>query len=347
MEIKIHPPLPFQEQGKRDYQEDYIYPTTLDEATRLFVVCDGMGGLDKGEVASQTVADAIGEFVAQNPTQLTDTDYIQQAVTFAHDRLQSYLDNNPALSRMGTTLTLVYLHADSVTVAHIGDSRVYQIRNGGILYKTQDHKQVTDMVREGIITPEQAVNHPWRNRLSRSVSVNKDDKHRADKAAVVQITDVAAGDYFVLCTDGVLEQITDEILCEILKSDQPNEVKKQAILTQCQDQTRDNYSGVLIQIASSGIAQPPIKATTAAIATPVPTTNSDAAKKSLDRVSAPTSNSRYGWLGGLLVVLGLGALLYCFWQPKPAPTTKPKPTIHRQHKPIAPPDKLGNKSKNV
>jgi hypothetical protein len=147
----------------------------------------------------------------------------------------------------------------------------------------------------------------------------------------------------VLCTDGVLEQITDEILCEILKSDQPNEAKKQAILAHCQDQTRDNYSGILIQIASNNATQlAPIEATTPNTATPVPANNDD-----VDSALPHKLNSRYSWLGGLLVAAGLGALLYCFWQPKPIPPTKHKPAVQQQQKPIASPrDKSGGKQKN-
>jgi hypothetical protein len=134
---------------------------------------------------------------------------------------------------------------------------VYHIRNGEILYKTKDHKQVLDMAKDGIITPEQALHHPWRNRLSRSVSVQiataeNPNPRKPDKATVQQLTDISPNDYFFLCTDGVLEQLTDEMLCQLLSNEQPNEEKKAAILTICEGKTKDNYTGLLVQVDKVG-----------------------------------------------------------------------------------------------
>ena len=322
MSIKINPPLPFQNQGKRPYQEDYLFPQSPDETTRLFVVCDGMGGLDRGEVASQTVADAIGEFAAQNPAQTNDDAYLIQAVAVAHQKLQAFLDENIYLTRMGTTLTFLSLNDESATVAHIGDSRVYHIRNGEILYKTKDHKQVVDMVREGIITPEQAVNHPWRNRLSRSISVNRDGEQRPAKPDVNQITDLAAGDYFLLCTDGVLEQLTDEMLCTILKGNESNESKKQRILELCQDQTNDNYSGILIQI--SEVAHKTAAPTTA------PDTELNDIPVATKNTGKKTTISASVWAAIVVVIIGMTmAAYYLGTQNKTETPPPPKPISAR------------------
>ena len=143
-----------------------------------------------------------------------------------------------------------------MTVAHIGDSRVYHIRNGEILYKTRDHKQVLDMVDDGIITMEQARTHPWRNRLSRSISAKRrlgeeeaNPKH--DTSEVRTIGNIQVNDYFFICTDGVLDQVDDQILLKILT---PKSIKNQQKLNQileiCEGKTKDNYSGYLLQIES-------------------------------------------------------------------------------------------------
>ena len=254
MAIKIFQPISFSELGQRDNNEDYVFPASINANTRLFIVCDGMGGLDKGEEASKITAEKIHQYYSDNPVEYLTEEHLQKAIDVAFYALKAYMETNSLISRMGTTLTLLHINAHGATVAHVGDSRVYHIREGEILYKTKDHKQVLDMVEEGIITEEQAVNHPWRNRLSRSVSVRSatsDDEspRKPDKPTVQQIEDLENGDYFFLCSDGVLEQVTDEILCNILVQDKPNEAKIKDIIAVCKDKTKDNYTGVLVQIS--------------------------------------------------------------------------------------------------
>jgi serine/threonine protein phosphatase PrpC len=254
MAIRIFQPISFSELGQRDNNEDYFSPTSLDTSTRLFMVCDGMGGLDKGEEASERTAETINQYFLDNPFENLTEEYLQKAVETAFYALKSFMETNSLISRMGTTLTLLHINAYGATVAHVGDSRVYHIRAGKILYKTKDHKQVLDMVEEGIITAEQAVNHPWRNRLSRSVSVRSatsedESPRKPDKPTVQHIEDLEKEDYFFLCSDGVLEQVTDEILCEILVQDKSNEAKIDDIIAVCKDKTKDNYTGILVQIS--------------------------------------------------------------------------------------------------
>lgn len=253
MKITIFPPLAFSELGQRENNEDYTCPKTLDISSRLFIVCDGMGGLDKGEEASRITAEYVHRFFMENPSETITEEYVYNALESAFRELKAYAEADSLITRMGSTLTLLHLNAHDATVAHVGDSRVYHIRNGVILYKTKDHRQVQDMVEQGIITAEQAIDHPWRNRLSRSVSFKvamsgEPATSKPGKPVVQPITDVKANDYFFLCTDGVLEQITDEILTEILTQDKPNEAKIAEILERCLPETRDNYTGVLVQI---------------------------------------------------------------------------------------------------
>ena len=131
MEIRIKKPLAFSEIGLKDNQEDSIYPLpgNMSESDRLFVLCDGMGGHENGEVASRTVCDAIGYYF-ENHMQLrkgmTVKDYFLSALDYAYNRLDE--EDTGGERKMGTTMTCVYLHSSGVLVAHIGDSRIYQIR---------------------------------------------------------------------------------------------------------------------------------------------------------------------------------------------------------------------------
>lgn len=177
MTIKTYPPLSFTKTGQRPNNEDRLFPLPgdVDEQTRLFLVCDGMGGADKGEIASQLVAQQMAEYVTTRQELVLDDQHLEQALVLVGEALKAYIRANSLVNRMGSTLALLQLHQQGATIAHLGDSRVFQIRNGEIIFQTKDHKQVNDMVEAGIITAHQAKTHPWRNRLSRAAMVTSMD----------------------------------------------------------------------------------------------------------------------------------------------------------------------------
>lgn len=144
-----------QELGQRANQEDSLFPALgkVTSGDRLFVLCDGMGGHEKGEVASATVCEQISRTIlsqwrADEP--LSD-DLFRQALAAAYDALDAKDDG--AERKMGTTMTFLCLHAKGATVAHIGDSRVYQLRPASkhspahIVFHTRDHSLVNDLAR--------------------------------------------------------------------------------------------------------------------------------------------------------------------------------------------------------
>jgi protein phosphatase len=148
---------------------------------------------------------------------------------------------------MATTLTFLCLHTGGAMVAHIGDSRIYQIRPGaGILYRSFDHSLVNAMVHSGDITPDEAENHPKSNYITRSMNPGNAGQARSC-ASVLQITDVQAGDYFLLCTDGVLHCCDDNTLLEILSSEMPDEMKMRDLARKCYFSS-DNNTAILVGI---------------------------------------------------------------------------------------------------
>ncbi len=263
--MRIEPafPLAFSHIGQRAVNQDTVYPAVgmADQRNRLFLVCDGMGGADKGEVASALLANAISTYAQPSSGLTLDKEPLQAALGLALDSYRAYLHQHPLVGRMGSTLALLQFHDRGATVAHIGDSRVYQVREGAILFRTQDHKQVNNMVADGIITAAQALTHPWRNRLSRAVVAEPASGDDAlpptlPVAEMTLLTDVRAGDYFFLCTDGVLEQIDDYALETLLAGAIPDLAKLQSIVARCDGQTKDNFSGYLIGIEHVAQAKP-------------------------------------------------------------------------------------------
>ena len=233
--------------------QDALYPpeNEASEQTQLFIVCDGIGGADKGEIASQLLCAGIAQYASATGNPMFDQVHLRAALDGVYAAYGAYLREHPLVNRMGSTVALVQFHPQGVTVAHVGDSRVYQVRDGRILFQTRDHKQVNDMVQAGIITAEQALTHPWRNRLSRAVLVSA-DSHKSTPAELdlTVLTDVKTGDYFFLCTDGVLEQLNDGKLTQLLTNDESDQIKIQSLLALCAGQTQDNYSGYLIGVQS-------------------------------------------------------------------------------------------------
>lgn len=253
MQIQLTSPFAFSHIGQRTINQDTLYPAVgmATENTQLFIICDGMGGADKGEIASQLVCKALQDYAAAMGSPVFDRVHLQTALDQAYDAYYAYFEQHPFVNRMGSTLALLQIHQEGVTVAHIGDSRVYQLRAGKIIFQTKDHRQVNDMVESGIITATQALTHPWRNRLSRAIVASAVDKRDTSSRAVPDITtltDIQAGDYFFMCTDGVQEQIDDYALETVLAGNVPDLAKVQSLQALCDGQTKDNYSGYLIGI---------------------------------------------------------------------------------------------------
>lgn len=248
MKYRLSTPQAIYELGQRDNQEDAIYPR-LGEASyksRLFLVCDGMGGHEHGEVASNAVADAMSKYIHENFSAdevVTDT-MLYSALEKAYQELDMH-DSGEA-RKMGTTLTLLYMHRGGVMVAHMGDSRIYHLRpaTGEILYISRDHSLVMDLYQAGEISREEMHTSPKKNVITRAMTPGIDNRSKVD---VVHITDIKPDDYFFLCSDGMLEQMADSELLSII-SDNTTDEEKRDILVTATINNKDNHSAYLIHV---------------------------------------------------------------------------------------------------
>ena len=247
MKIEIHPPLSIYELGQRDNQEDYLWPDSSSEKTKnLFILCDGMGGHEHGEVASRLVCNSIPHFLRQayllGSSTLTDKD-LQTSLKYAYQQLDR--EGYDRQKKMGTTLTLLYLGHNGVTALHIGDSRIYHIRpSKGVFYQSRDHSLVFDLFQAGEISYEEMATYPQKNIITRAMTPGEDNRSRPD---IIHITDIQPGDYFYMCSDGMLEQMSNEELVALLSSDISNE-EKQKQLIKATANNKDNHSAWLIHI---------------------------------------------------------------------------------------------------
>ena len=256
MKITIRQPKCFSEIGRKDNQEDFLWPNpqTVTKENRVFVMCDGVGGQDSGEVASETASTALGTFLTGHLPEdgVVTKAFFEEALSYAYDEMDKV--DTGAVKKMGTTMTCLVLHKGGALVAHIGDSRIYHIRPSlaskegrtGIIYQSADHSLVNDLLRAGEITEEEAVNFPQKNVITRAMQPHLERRYKAD---VYEISDVESGDYFFLCCDGVLEQLTNDRLGEILADETlDDEGKIAAIKAVCDGNTRDNYTCWLVPI---------------------------------------------------------------------------------------------------
>lgn len=230
MNIRLRQPYSFCQMGKRLNQEDARFPN--EDIPRShnssFVVCDGVGGQDKGEIASGTVAESIGTYMSKiDLTRPFDIADFKKLLESAYAALDKQMDKSTR--EMATTMTFVCFHSEGALCAHIGDSRIYHIRPGvGILYQSDDHSLVNALVHAGTITPEEAIDHPKGNIITRCMGyVEKGLPKPA--ATTLQIDDIEAGDYFFLCSDGVLHQVDNDELVGILSSDMTDKEKTDKI----------------------------------------------------------------------------------------------------------------------
>ena len=248
MIVDIDSVYSFHQIGKRDNQEDSRFPDVDHPQNNapVFVVCDGVGGCEKGEVASETVCESIGKEMGNhnNHDEFSDKDF-QKVLRKAYDALDKV--SNESNRGMGTTLTFLTPHSNGVLAAHIGDSRIYQFRpKEGIIYRSEDHSLVNALLRSGNISPEQVKGHPRSNVITRCMNANDGVRER-DEATVINLQDIAPGDYFLLCSDGVTSVWNDEELIELYSSDRDDE-EKIRLLAERSKESDDNNTAIQIHV---------------------------------------------------------------------------------------------------
>lgn len=247
--LTISQPQGFSELGQKPNQEDALYPALghASHTTHAFVVCDGMGGHAHGEVASNCVAQAIGQHTRQaEPCTIQQMkQHFEEGLTEAYHQLNT-LDSeqhDSAKGTMGTTLTFLAICTDGILLAHIGDSRIYQFRPGkGVVYQTRDHSLVNDLIAAGELTEAEARTCPQRNVITKAVQPHQQNRTKPT-FKVIPYSDVEVGDVFMLCCDGIVEQLDNNNLQQILLAEQPFDKRIEALKQACHSRgTHDNHS---------------------------------------------------------------------------------------------------------
>lgn len=232
--------------GKKD-QEDYIWPlagkATLQD--KIFIVCDGVGGSDNGEIASKMIAEYMGKALQKVNIENITSGFINDQLDIARQRLIEYAQTHRLNRDMATTFCMLALADKKAFIAWSGDSRVYHLRNGEVLYKTSDHSLVNTLVKKGEITEEDALLHPQKNIILKAIKADGSPIETED----TRIENTREGDYFLLCSDGLFENITEKDIKFFLnQNDRGHFDLVNAFQQKCFNNTRDNYSMYLVKI---------------------------------------------------------------------------------------------------
>ena len=229
---------------KRPLNEDSFL---CDPARGIFVVADGVGGAEAGEVASQTAVDVLNDAFQHKVTDGEDVeDLMELAIQRANSSIHQMAQDNPRFSMMATTVVALHLDGLRATIGHVGDSRLYRVTPDGKLHReTEDHSIVEEEVRAGRMTPEQAANHPSKNVISRALGA--EDSVEAD----MKVIEVEDGSAFLLCTDGITRHLPDNELRELLTAEgNPTQLCEEMKRRCYQRGAEDNLTAVIVQVGT-------------------------------------------------------------------------------------------------
>lgn len=233
---------------KRKANQDYVYSSEapVGQLPNLFVVADGMGGHNAGDYASRVAVETIVERIADSK----ESDPLltfEEAIHSANVRIRELAGSSPQLEGMGTTVVVASCQEGSLSVANVGDSRLYVVGRRGIRQITRDHSWVEEMVRRGGLGREEARNHPDKNIITRAVGA--EDTVKADFFKVRLET----GDVVLMCTDGLTNMLEDEEIRMILDGARDTVEKVEALVRAANENGgRDNISVILIESLDQG-----------------------------------------------------------------------------------------------
>ncbi|MCI7240446.1 Stp1/IreP family PP2C-type Ser/Thr phosphatase [Aerococcus suis] len=237
--------------AKRQTNQDQVGVFNNQDQLQLLVLCDGMGGHNAGDVASEMALFHIGHAWEQTEA-MTDSqfvmdwmvDMISQANTRVYEKGQQYL----GLQGMGTTLIAVVVLDGQALIAHVGDSRVYQIKNRLIEQVTKDHSFVQELVDSQVITEEEAQTHPQRNIVTRAIGTDQTVNIET------QILPLELEDVLLICSDGLTDMIPATEAIEVFNQATTLEEAAEALISAANASGgKDNISVILAQIEGSDI----------------------------------------------------------------------------------------------
>ena len=213
----------------------------------LFAVADGMGGAQAGEVASHTAVEVLEQGLPDGAGSIEER--LRARVSEANERILELAQSDEQLAGMGTTLTAAYVGEVDLTVAHVGDSRLYRLRDGELERLTDDHSLVEELVRQGKLTPEEADEHPQRSIITRALGAEPGVE--ADS----RTWPARADDVYLICSDGLTSMVPEARVAQMILAASSLAVAGRTLIDAANDAGgRDNITVVLFRLEEVGAA---------------------------------------------------------------------------------------------
>ena len=208
----------------------------------IYVVCDGMGGATAGEIASSIAVDEILRHLTSRPGGASMPEFATKAISAANEAVFSRAQRNQRLNGMGTTMVALMVEERRAWVLNVGDSRAYRMRKGRLEQVTLDHSLVEEQVRMGRMSQSEALRSPLRNVITRALGTQSFVTPDCFEL------EAEPGDVFLLCSDGLTREITDEAIASILQCDVALEDRCARLITSAKKAGgHDNITCVLVQ----------------------------------------------------------------------------------------------------
>jgi len=232
----------------RDHNEDFL---AWDRESGLVVLADGMGGHNAGEVASQMAVEGIVTQMKLDLKNVKNESYDEdiicwsmESISVANSKIFEAAALHPEYAGMGTTLVMALFHEDKVTIAHVGDSRVYRSRKGVLEQLTVDHSLFQEMIQSGYMSEDEATKSLNKNMITRALGIN------IDVEIDVQQQTLELGDIFLFCSDGLSDLVSEQDIQLILQQpgNDVTEKSKQLVYKANENGGHDNISVILVKL---------------------------------------------------------------------------------------------------
>ncbi len=202
----------------REMNQDYYYISNEQDDIQVFILADGMGGYNGGEIASELATNAAKGYIQSNFNQIEHTKeeimkLVKSAAEYANMVVYEKSKDDPELEGMGTTLELIVIYQNRAYIGHVGDSRIYRIRDKFMRKLTTDHSYVQELVKDGKITKEEAEQHPKKNMLMKALGCT------SFVEPDVMVKGFQKNDILVICSDGLTNMVSDEEIYNTVKED--------------------------------------------------------------------------------------------------------------------------------
>ncbi len=299
----------------RDHNEDWVMiedpnDPAMRRKGRLFIVADGMGGYQAGEVASQMAGETVRREYYADPS--TDpTARLRNAVQAANGEVYRSAQGSTSHAGMGTTMVVTALIDNKAYIASVGDSRAYVVHQGVLSQITQDHSFVGEQIRAGILTKEQARVHPQRNVITRALG--------SQSAVQVDtfVGDLSGGDVLVMCTDGLTGHVPEDRIRDVVTQLPPDQAVAQLIQMAKEDGGTDNITTIVLRVGPplfNGAITAPVdgpQGETTTVVMPQPRAKATLARPAVTPAWTlqAKSESRKGKGGGSMIWFVVGVLI--------------------------------------